>query len=44
MEVDRLMVIPKVSALSHTTYVDDNKAIAKIDGQILSQLIGGCRM
>jgi hypothetical protein len=28
MEVDRLTVIPKVSALSHTTYVDNEEAIA----------------
>jgi hypothetical protein len=34
------MVISKVSALSHTTYVHDNKAITTTDGQLLSQLIG----
>jgi hypothetical protein len=32
MEVDRLTVTPKVSTLSHTTYVDEEEAIAQIDG------------
>jgi hypothetical protein len=40
MEVDRLTVIPKGSASSHTTYVDEEEAIATSDGQLLSQLIG----
>jgi hypothetical protein len=40
MEVDRLTVTPKVSTLSHTTYVDEEEAIAQTDGQLLSQLIG----
>jgi hypothetical protein len=32
MEVDRLTVTPKVSTLSHTTYVDEEEAIAQIYG------------
>jgi hypothetical protein len=40
MEVDRLTVTPKVSTLSHTTYVDEEEAIAQTDGRLLSQLIG----
>jgi hypothetical protein len=39
MEVDHLMVIPKDSAFSCTTYDDDEEAIATSDGQLLSQLI-----
>jgi hypothetical protein len=37
VEIDRLTVIPKVSTLSHTTYLDDEEAIAISDGQLLSQ-------
>jgi hypothetical protein len=40
MEVDRLMVTPKVSAFSNTTYIDDEEATDSTDGQLLSQLIG----
>jgi hypothetical protein len=41
MEVDRLTVIPKVSAFSCTTYDDDEEeVIATSDGQLLSHLIG----
>jgi hypothetical protein len=32
MEVDRLTVIPKGSASSHTMYVDEEEAIATLDG------------
>jgi hypothetical protein len=40
MEVDRLTVTPKVSAVSNTTYVDDEKATDTTHGQLISQLIG----
>jgi hypothetical protein len=40
MEVDRLMLTPKVSAFSSTTYFDDEEAIDSTDGRLLSQLIG----
>jgi hypothetical protein len=32
MEVDRLMVTPKVSIFSNTTYVDDEEASDSFDG------------
>jgi hypothetical protein len=40
MDFDRLTVITKVSALTHTSYIDDVEAIATTDDQLLSQLIG----
>jgi hypothetical protein len=40
IDFDRLTVIPKVSALTHTSYIDDVEAIVTTDDQLLSQLIG----
>jgi hypothetical protein len=40
MEFDRLMVIPKVSTVLDSTYVDEEEAIATSDGQLLSNLVG----
>ena len=40
MEFDRLTVIPKASTVLTATYLDDEEAIAKSDGQLLSHLIG----
>jgi hypothetical protein len=40
MEVDRLTVIPKDLASYYTSFDDDEEAIATLDGQLLSQLIG----
>jgi hypothetical protein len=40
MEVDRLMVTPKVLTFSNTTYIVDEEEFDTTDGQLLSQLIG----
>ena len=40
MEFDRLTVIPKASAMSPATYLDEDDANATSDGQLLSHLVG----
>jgi hypothetical protein len=40
MEFDRLPVIPKVSTMLDSTYLDEEEAIATSYGQLLSHLVG----
>jgi hypothetical protein len=40
MEYDRLMVSPKLQNIVEDTKLDEEEAIATVDGQLLSSLVG----